>query len=58
MTLPAIDEKYFQEFLVELLNSPSPTGFSHHAVSLTSDHLKKFPALELSATRKGGLVAF
>ena len=56
-SLPPIDKKYLLDFLVELLNTPSPTGFAHHAVALTSEALSKFSDLELTATRKGGLVA-
>jgi putative aminopeptidase FrvX len=55
--LPQIDTDFMLEFLIELLNTPSPTGFTHHAVTLTSKTLKQFPELELSATRKGALVA-
>lgn len=57
MSLPKIDEKYLQDILVELLNTPSPTGFSHYAIAYTSEQLSKFSELELSATRKGGLIA-
>ena len=46
------------DVLVKLLNTPSPTGFAHHAVALTSEMLGAFPQLELQATRKGGLTAF
>ncbi len=55
--LPQIDEKFMLDFLVELLNTPSPTGYTMHAITLTSKTLKQFPQLELSATRKGALVA-
>jgi len=55
--LPHIDREYMLEFLVELLNTPSPTGFTHHAITLVSKTLKQFDQLELEATRKGALVA-
>lgn len=55
--LPEIDAGFLQETLVDLLNTPSPTGFAHHAVAATSKALSQFEDLELSATRKGGLVA-
>lgn len=55
--LPQIDQEFLLDFLVELLNTPSPTGFTHHALTLTSKTLKQFSDLELSATRKGALVA-
>ena len=55
--LPQIDREYMLEFLIELLNTPSPTGFTHHAITLVSKTLKQFDQLELEATRKGALVA-
>lgn len=55
--LPPIDTDYMIDLLVQLLNTPSPTGFAHHAVALTSEAFKQFPDLELTATRKGALVA-
>jgi len=55
--LPKIDQKFMLDFLVDLLNTPSPTGYTHHAITLVSKTLKQFSQLELSATRKGALVA-
>ena len=55
--LPSIDKDFMLEFLIELLNTPSPTGFTHHAITLVSKTLKQFKPLELKATRKGALVA-
>ena len=55
--LPQIDREYMLEFLIELLNTPSPTGFTHHAITLVSKTLKQFDQLELEATRKGALIA-
>jgi putative aminopeptidase FrvX len=55
--LPQVDKDFMLEFLVDLLNTPSPTGFTHHAITLTSKTLKQFDQLELTATRKGALVA-
>ena len=57
MSLPAIDSAYLLEFLTALLNTPSPTGYTRKALALTERHLAHFPALELSWTRKGALVA-
>jgi putative aminopeptidase FrvX len=57
MSLPAIDTAYLLEFLSELLNTPSPTGYTHQAIELTERSLAQYPALELSHTRKGALVA-
>ncbi len=56
-TIPEIDTKYLLEFLTDLLNTPSPTGFTEGAIALTEQALRAFPALELSRTRKGALVA-
>jgi putative aminopeptidase FrvX len=44
-------------FLVNLLNTPSPTGYSDRAIELTEEALTQFPALETCHTRKGALVA-
>ena len=55
--LPEIDQEFMLNFLVELLNTPSPTGFTHHAITLVSKTLKQSDQLELEATRKGALVA-
>lgn len=57
MSLPPIDVDYLQDFLVRLLNTPSPTGFAHQAIALTDQALAAFPFLERSLTRKGALVA-
>lgn len=57
MTLPNIDPGYMQDFLVALLNTPSPTGMTHQAIQLTAEYLQVFPELEISYTRKGALVA-
>ncbi len=58
MPLPKINEKYLTDFLVKLLNTPSPTGFTDLAVTLLSNELKEFPELEISQMKKGGLTAF
>ena len=57
MTFPAIDHQYLLDFLSGLLNTPSPTGFAHRAIEYTEKALGAFPALRLSRTRKGALVA-
>jgi putative aminopeptidase FrvX len=57
MNLPAIDTNYLIDFLVRLLNTPSPTGFSEAAIDLVEREFSAFPQLELSRTRKGALVA-
>jgi putative aminopeptidase FrvX len=57
MAFPAIDTDYLLEFLTGLLNTPSPSGYTHRAVEYTRQALLAFPGLELYLTRKGALVA-
>jgi putative aminopeptidase FrvX len=57
MALPPIPTDYLINFLTGLLNTPSPTGFAHKAIAYTEQALAQFPALKLSHTRKGALVA-
>ena len=55
--LPSIDTDYLLEFLEKLLNTPSPTGYTEEAISLTAEEMSKFPDLSVNTTRKGALVA-
>lgn len=57
MTLPTLDQNFLTQFLVDLLNTPSPTGLAEPAVAFTEQTLKAFPELTLTRTRKGALVA-
>lgn len=57
MSLPAINQEYLVDFLVKLLNIPSPTGFAEPAIAFVEQELSQFKQLELSRTRKGALVA-
>ncbi len=57
MSLPKIDETYFTKFLVDLLNIPSPTGFTEAAISFVEKELSQYKQLQLSRTRKGALIA-
>jgi putative aminopeptidase FrvX len=57
MSLPKIDHDYLVDFLVKLLNIPSPTGFTEGAIAFVEKELSQFEQLELSRTRKGALVA-
>jgi putative aminopeptidase FrvX len=57
MSFPVIDHNYLLNFLTGLLNTPSPTGYAHQAIDFTEKALQAFPALHLSHTRKGALVA-
>jgi putative aminopeptidase FrvX len=57
MSLPKIDNDYLVDFLVKLLNTPSPTGFTEDVIAFVEKELSQFEQLELSRTRKGALVA-
>jgi len=57
MPLPKIDNDHLIDFLVKLLNIPSPTGFTEDAIAFVEKELSQFEQLELSRTRKGALVA-
>lgn len=56
-TLPPIDTPFMLEFLHDLLNIPSPTGFTEAAINYTESTLAGFGNLTLSRTQKGALVA-
>jgi putative aminopeptidase FrvX len=45
------------QFLTELLNTPSPTGFTEKAIDLCEDVLADLPGVERRRTKKGALVA-
>jgi putative aminopeptidase FrvX len=57
MSLPKIDPQYLTDFLVRLLNTPSPTGMAEPAIALIEQELSQFKQLSLTRTRKGALVA-
>jgi putative aminopeptidase FrvX len=57
MSLPSIDQDYLVTFLAGLLETPSPTGYAHLAISYIQQALSAYPALSLTQTRKGALVA-
>jgi putative aminopeptidase FrvX len=57
MPLPAIDTDFMLDFLVKLLNTPSPTGFAQQAIALTQETLSTFSVLETTVNRKGALTA-
>lgn len=50
--LPSVDTDNLLTFLVELLNTPSPTGFTHQDESLIDDALHRDPELTLSTIRE------
>ena len=57
MKLPEIDTDAMLSFLVQLLNTPSPTGFTDQAIKLCEEMLKTVPGLTMKRTNKGALVA-
>ncbi len=57
MSLPTVDQDYLVDFLVKLLNVPSPTGFAETAVAFVEKELSQFSQLQLNRTRKGALLA-
>lgn len=57
MTLPPVDQDYLIATLVELLNIPSPTGYTQQAIAWLHETLGAFPELGLAYTQKGALVA-
>jgi putative aminopeptidase FrvX len=56
-SLPNIDTNYLTEFLVDLLNIPSPTGRTDDAIAFVEKEFSTFKQLKLARTRKGALVA-
>ncbi len=52
-----IDEIFLEKFLVGLLNIPSPTGYSEHAIDLCEKTLSAFSPMTLNRTHKGALLA-
>lgn len=58
-SLPPVNTPYLLDFLVRLLNTPSPTGYTELAIDLVERELASFKLsdLTLSRTRKGALVA-
>lgn len=57
MPLPELDTNFLLAFLQDLLNTPSPTGYTLGAIEICEAALRANTALELSRTRKGALVA-
>jgi len=56
MPLPEIDTTYMLNFLVDLLNIPSPTGFAEPAIDFVEKELSQYKQLQLTRTRKGALL--
>ena len=51
----SIDETYLQDILIQLLNIPSPTGYTEAAIQFTQSKLKEL-GLPCSQTAKGNLI--
>ncbi len=56
MTQPKIDEKRLVNFLVQLLNTPSPTGCADLAVDLCDEAFSKLNGVTCKRNRKGALL--
>lgn len=54
--LPPIDSNLLVRFLVDLLKTPSPTGFAEEAVMLTERIFHSIPGMKTTRTRKGALL--
>jgi putative aminopeptidase FrvX len=54
--LPDVDSALLNKFLVELLKTPSPTGFAHEAIALTDHVFHNFPGVKTKHLPKGGLM--
>jgi putative aminopeptidase FrvX len=57
MKLPSIDTETMLAFLTELLNTPSPTGFTDKAMRQVEASLQAFPQLTITHTKKGAVLA-
>jgi putative aminopeptidase FrvX len=57
MSLPDIDSQTLIDFLTNLLNTPSPTGYAERAIALAENTLAQYPELKLWRNRKGALLA-
>jgi putative aminopeptidase FrvX len=55
--LPDFNQTYLTEILLELLNIPSPTGYTDQVIGYLEEQLAAYPDLVLQRTAKGGLVA-
>jgi putative aminopeptidase FrvX len=56
MPLPPVDLKAQINFLEQLLNIPSPTGFTHNAIDFIENALKEHDDLSFERTKKGALL--
>ncbi len=56
MKLPQVDEGLLTHFLVELLKTPSPTGYSQEAAELVARTFRALPGTTVSILPKGGVL--
>lgn len=54
--LPKINTQDMLNFLVDLLNIPSPTGYTEKAISFIEETFSQFPHLNMTRTNKGSLI--
>lgn len=54
MTIPSIDAEFLEEFLVRLLNIPSPTGYTQQAIDFCEKAFSEF-SLPMARNHKGAL---
>lgn len=54
--LPELDYSYLEDFLVRLLNTPSPTGFAGAAIDLIEKEIAQYPEVKFERTKKGALM--
>ena len=57
MPLPDINTDYLLDLLIELLETPSPTGYVEQAARLVEERLKTYSDLDTHYNRKGALIA-
>ncbi len=56
MQLPQVDEGLLTKFLVDLLKTPSPTGFTQEAIALVDRVFRNLPGVTTRVLPKGGLL--
>ena len=54
--LPKINTRNMLDFLVDLLNIPSPTGYTDNAIAFIGERFAQFPDLTMWRTNKGSLI--
>lgn len=57
INIPQIDDQYLLNTLSDLINIPSPTGYTTDVISYVQKSLGYFPGMEFEVNRKGSLLA-